>query len=143
MNSLFKDEMVHLDLTFITNEPGKTLKNRFEQLIRDCKFFDCLVAYFYVSGFHSIYKALQETEKIRILIGIGIGKETHDLALSSHSETKQKIEEMVENEIAESEDKPAVEEGIQRFMQWIREGKTSNKGLSISKSSRKIIYYDF
>ncbi len=43
-----------LELTSIVNEPAKTLKDRFEQLIIDCKFFDCLVAYFYVSGFHTI-----------------------------------------------------------------------------------------
>jgi len=29
-----------LDLTFIVNEPGRTLKERFEQLIKDCSFFD-------------------------------------------------------------------------------------------------------
>ena len=72
-----------LDLTFIVNEPGRTLKDRFAQLIKDCKFFDCLVAYFYVSGFHAIYKPLQKTEKIRILIGIGTTKETYDLIRSA------------------------------------------------------------
>jgi len=41
-----EDKNSSLDLTFITNEPGKTLKDRFEQLIKDCKFFDCLSAYF-------------------------------------------------------------------------------------------------
>jgi len=42
------------DLTFITNAPNQTLKDRFEQLIKDCQSFDCLVAYFYISGFHLI-----------------------------------------------------------------------------------------
>lgn len=37
-----------LDLTFIVNEPGKTLRNRFEKLIKDCKSFDVLVAYFFM-----------------------------------------------------------------------------------------------
>ncbi|MGC8937576.1 MAG: hypothetical protein ACP5KH_01105, partial [Thermodesulfovibrio sp.] len=60
---------MNLDLTFIVNEDGKSLKDRFEQLIKDCKFFDCLVAYFYVSGFHLIYNALKNTEKLRILVG--------------------------------------------------------------------------
>ncbi len=41
-----KDEKAPLDLTFIVNEPGKTLKDRFNQLIKDCKFFDCLSAFF-------------------------------------------------------------------------------------------------
>ncbi len=129
-----EDEIPPLDLTFIANEPGKTLKNRFEQLIKDCKFFDCLVAYFYVSGFYAIYKPLQKTERIKILIGIGTSKETYDLIRSaedkpqhsfqfSHSETKQKIENTVENEMADSEDNQNVEEGIQKFIEWIKEGK--------------------
>jgi hypothetical protein len=56
------------DLTFITNENGKHLKERFEVLIKDSKLFDCLVGYFYTSGFHAIYNSLENTEKIRIII---------------------------------------------------------------------------
>ncbi|MGC8899819.1 MAG: hypothetical protein ACP5OF_00005, partial [bacterium] len=70
-SNLSENRNSSLDLTFITNEPGKTLRNRFEQLTKKCKFFDCLVAYFYVSGFYAIYKALEHADKIRILIGIG------------------------------------------------------------------------
>ncbi len=125
---------IPLDLTFIANEPGKTLKDRFEQLIKDCKFFDCLVAYFYVSGFYAIYKSLKNTQRVRILIGIGTTKETLDLikdavsqrsngSLFSHSETKQKIENIVENEMADSEDNQNIEEGIPKFIEWIKEGK--------------------
>lgn len=86
------------DLTFITNAPNQTLKDRFEQLIKDCQSFDCLVAYFYISGFHLIYKSLEKTEKIKILIGIGTSRETYNLMnvsgnqLLSHSETKQEVE---------------------------------------------------
>ncbi len=57
------------DLTFITNEADKNLLNRFATLIKDTRFFDCLVGYFYTSGFHSLYKSLEKTENIRILIG--------------------------------------------------------------------------
>ena len=63
--------MSNTDLTFITNEDQKNLKSRFQALIKDTRFFDCLVGYFYTSGFHAIYKSLEHTEKIRILIGIG------------------------------------------------------------------------
>lgn len=52
------------DLTFITNEKNQNLKQRFETLIRDTKFIDCLVGYFYTSGFHAIYKSLKRTKKI-------------------------------------------------------------------------------
>src|SRR3990167_11513262 len=95
------------DLTFITNEADHNLKARFEVLIRDTKFFDCLVGYFYTSGFHAIYKSLQSTEKIRILIGINTNKETVDRIQKanqnwqqslnfSHSETKQVVEGLIE-----------------------------------------------
>ncbi|HPP29422.1 MAG TPA: helicase-related protein [bacterium] len=128
------EEKFPLDLTFIVNEQGKTLKDRFNQLIKDCRFFDCLVAYFYISGFHTIYKALEKTERIRILIGIGTTKETYDLIRGageksphifylSHSETKQKIEDIVESEMADSEDSQNIEEGIQKFIKWIQNKK--------------------
>ena len=95
------------DLTFITNEKGKSLKERFEVLIKDTKFFDCLVGYFYASGFHAIYKSLESTEKVRILIGISTNPQTYDLmqkampseqsALQfSSAETKEKLGEIVE-----------------------------------------------
>ncbi len=67
------------DLTFITNEPGKTLKDRFNVLIKDARFFDALVGYFFTSGFYSLYPALESTEKIRILIGISTNCEAIDL----------------------------------------------------------------
>lgn len=63
------------DLTFITNEKERTLLERFKVLIKDASLFDVLVGYFYTSGFYELYKSLESTEKIRILIGIGTGKE--------------------------------------------------------------------
>ena len=65
-----KEIAMNSDLTFITNEKGQNLKERFEVLAKDTKFFDCLVGYFYASGFHAIYKSLKKTDKVRILIGI-------------------------------------------------------------------------
>jgi hypothetical protein len=88
-------DLSRTDLTFITNEPGRTLKDRFVVLIKDSKFFDCLVGYFYLSGFYNLYKALENTEKIRILIGMGVSPEAYDLLkeqehLLSHFEIKKK-----------------------------------------------------
>ena len=37
---------MNTDLSFITNEENQSLKNRFEVLIKDTSFFDCLVGYF-------------------------------------------------------------------------------------------------
>ena len=122
------------DLTFITNENGKHLKDRFEVLIKDARLFDCLVGYFYTSGFHAVYRALENTEKIRILVGIATDKETHDLLelgrkepqLSlqfSHAETKHKIEGLIEKELEESGDARNIEDGITKFIEWIRSKK--------------------
>ncbi len=122
------------DLTFITNEKGKHLKERFDVLIKDSKLFDCLVGYFYTSGFYAIYPALEKTEKIRILIGISTDKQTHDLLNAakqeqqqslqfSHAETKKEIESLIEKEMEDSTDSRTVEGGVVKFIEWIRNKK--------------------
>jgi superfamily II DNA/RNA helicase len=121
------------DLTFIINENEQNLKQRFEVLIQDSRFFDCLVGYFFVSGFRSIYKSLKETEKIRILIGISTSKQVYDLmglarnnqaSLEfSHAETKREYEQLIEKEMEESEDNYEVEEGIVKFIELIKSNK--------------------
>jgi hypothetical protein len=70
---------MNTNLSFITNEQDQTMKERFEVLIKVTSFFECLVGYFYTSGFHAIYKSLEHTEKIRILIGISTSRQTLDL----------------------------------------------------------------
>ncbi|MGC9093209.1 MAG: helicase-related protein [Bacteroidota bacterium] len=125
------------DLTFITNEPGHALKERFEVLIKDSRFFDCLVGYFYTSGFYAIYKSLEKTQKIRILIGISTSRETYDLIKTaasenkqirfSHAEAKEVFENLVEKEMEESEDSQKVEEGICKFIEWLKSGKLETR----------------
>ncbi len=122
-----QDKSSTSDLTFITNKAGKKLKDRFEQLIKDYKFLDCLVAYFYFSGFHSIYKPLENTEKIRILIGIGTDKGTTDwmqvvqtqIRKLSHYEAKEAVEEIVVNEFDNSDDNQKTEKGIKKFIECL------------------------
>lgn len=122
------------DLTFITNEKNQTLLDRFRVLIKDTRFFDVLVGYFYTSGFHAIYKSLEKTEKIRILIGISTNKEVFELIQKSkeeqqpllqfsHAEVKKQLEEFVAEEMEQSEDNPSVEEGVRKFIEWLRSGK--------------------
>ena len=79
------------DLTFITNEDGKSPLQRFTTLIKDTRYFDCLVGYFYASGFYSIYKSLEKTEKNRVLIGISTDKATFELL----SESKQGVQHFI------------------------------------------------
>lgn len=125
---------MHSDLTFITNEGQQNLYLRFNELIKDTKFFDCLVGYFYSSGFYTLYKSLENTERIRILIGIGTDIETFQKIVESqkteqqqlifsHAETKKIYETMLEQEMENSEDKREVEEGVDKFIEWIKEGK--------------------
>ena len=96
--------------------------------------FDCLVGYFYLSGFHAIYPALEKTSKICILIGIGTNQQTFEMLQRgefstqpsfdfSHAEAKREIETLVENEMADSEDNRSVEDGVQKFIDWIRSKK--------------------
>src|SRR3972149_11969386 len=111
------------DLTFITNEKDKNLSERFKVLIKDTKFFDVLVGYFYTSGFYAIYKSLENTEKIRILIGISTNREVFRLMQEaktnpslvlqfSSAEVKEKLEETVAAEMEASEDNTGVDEGV-------------------------------
>ena len=97
------------DLTFITNEKNRSLLERFHVLIKDTSFFDCLVGYFYTSGFHALYRSLEKTEKIRILIGISTNRQAFELLDKagkpkqqviefSHAETKEEVEKQIEQE---------------------------------------------
>jgi len=125
---------MNTDLSFITNEENQNLKERFRVLIKDTLFFDCLVGYFYSSGFHAIYPALEYTEKIRIVIGIGTCRQAFEMMQEanhpahpsfdlSHAEAKKEIENLVEAEMADSEDNRSVEDGVHKFIDWIRSGK--------------------
>lgn len=125
---------MNTDLSFITNEKNQTLKKRFEILIKDTAFFDCLIGYFYTSGFFAIYKSLEKTEKIRIIIGINTNRMTYDLIAEaqktdlpsiqfSHAEAKIEVENLIKEELSDSEDKREVEEGIYKFIEWIKERK--------------------
>ncbi|NWF62919.1 MAG: hypothetical protein HXY38_01315 [Chloroflexi bacterium] len=125
---------MNTDLTFLTNEPNQTLKDRFHVLVKDARFFDVLVGYFFASGFSAIYPALENTEKIRILVGIGTDRQMYERftearqerqmeLLLSHAEAKQVIEEQVAQELEDSPDNQSVEQGVLKFIEWIRSGK--------------------
>lgn len=61
--------MAYTDTKFFTNEPENTLYERFAAILRsNTQFFDVLVGYFRTSGFFRMYEALEDVEKIRILV---------------------------------------------------------------------------
>src|SRR3989338_5228425 len=122
------------DLTFITNEENRNLAERFKVLIKGTRLFDVLVGYFYTSGFHAIYKSLENTEKIRILIGISTNKQAIELIQKangnhqsilpySHAEVKEQFEQSGTEEVENSEDRPVVEGGILKFIECLKSKK--------------------
>ena len=125
----------HSDLTFITNEEGQNLLERFQVLIKDTEFFDVLVGYFYTSGFHALYPSLEQTRKIRILIGISTNRQTLNLIEQvrqpelqfSHAETKARFFDLLVGEMENAEDSAKVEEGVAKFLAWLERGKLEIK----------------
>jgi superfamily II DNA or RNA helicase len=142
------------DLTFITNEANQSLKIRFEALIKDTRFFDCLVGYFYTSGFFNIYRSLEATELIRVLIGISTDRQSFDLMKRaqeepqpelcfSHAEVKQQLESEVEREFEHSDDNQQVEEGVDKFIEWIRNGRLQVRAYPSQKIHAKVYIMTF
>ena len=122
------------DLTFITNESGKSLRDRFGVLLgEDTRLFDCLVGYFFISGFHKLHPALTKTEKIRILIGIKTdgatyeliqtAKEQQEFVLESHAQVRERVPGEILGELQKSGDSSDIEDGVRKFVEWIKSGK--------------------
>ncbi len=144
----------HSDLTFITNENSQNLLERFKVLIKDTELFDVLVGYFYTSGFHTLYKSLESTKKIRILIGISTNKETVDIISQvekskqyemqfSHAETKKHFSSLLVSEMENSQDSQAVEEGIVKFVDWLRSGQLEIKAYPTENLHAKLYIMSF
>jgi len=140
------------DLTFITNEPEANLLDRFRVLIKDAKFFDSLVGYFYTSGFYKLYPVLEKTEKIRILIGIGTGRTTLEnikaaegqLSLTfSHAEAKEEFSELITSELEELDDSQSIEEGVHKFIEWIKSGKLEIRAYPTANIHAKLYIITF
>jgi superfamily II DNA/RNA helicase len=126
------------DLTFITNEAGHSLSGRFTSLLhKDTRLFDCLVGYFFISGFYRIYPDLENVENIRILIGLQTDRTAYDLLqrakeqgeldFKSHATAKEHVVNDVLNELEKSADSIEIETGVHKFVEWIRSGKLEIK----------------
>lgn len=138
------------DLTFFTNEQGQTLSDRFKKIIKNnTQFFDVLVGYFRASGFYEIYEALENVEKIRILVGINVDEETvlvNNIAKSSDGEkyyfstkeiktfTKKAIKEELEN----SEDTYEIDLGVKKFIEYLQSEKIEIRVYPYDKIHAKV-----
>ena len=122
---------------FLTNQGDNTLSKRLEKILPQTHDFDCLVGYFFISGFFRLYPALEQVKKIRILIGlmneqvihglIQIAKDTPEENPPSTAEVKNTFGGMLRRELVEAQDSLAIETGIQKFIEWIRSGKLEVK----------------
>lgn len=138
------------DLTFITNEKGETLLKRFSDLVKNTSLFDCLVGYFYTSGFYSLYKSLETTEKIRVLIGISTDKKTFEIIeearnplLLSSKEIKDEFSRKIVDEMADSKDTADVEEGVKKFIEWLKSDKLEIKAFPTENLHAKLYIMTF
>lgn len=145
---------VSSDLTFLTNEPGKSLRDRFGVLLHgDTRYFDCLVGYFFISGFYKLYPALEAVEKIRILVGLQTdrtayellqqAKEQGELTLKSHAATKEQIAKDVLIELEKSADSADIETGVHKFVEWVRSGKLEIKAYPAENLHAKVYIMTF
>ena len=145
---------MNTDTTFITNEGEKNLRERFRVLIKDTRFFDVLVGYFFTSGFYALYESLENAEKIRILIGIGTGRQTITLVKQSqsptqgvlqfsHAEAKEEFGNSLAAEMEESEDSSSVEKGVYKFIEWLQAGKLEIKAYPSENIHAKLYIMTF
>ena len=126
--------MVHTDLKFFTNEPERDLYSRFAAILKsNTQFFDVLVGYFRASGFFKMYEALEQVEKIRILVGLNVDRYTVKIidrvndeaqyAAISTADGKEMIADEIEKEFETAASSAQVEKGVRVFMDWLKSGK--------------------
>jgi len=120
------------DLTFFTNEDGNSLLNRFKVTLKDTQLFDVLVGYFRSSGFYQLYESLEPVEKVRILVGLSVDRDTYDflqyheqlgmIDFESHKRTKKQFQENLKSEIETSDENDnKLEIGIRKFIEFLQE----------------------
>jgi superfamily II DNA/RNA helicase len=122
---------------FLTNQGENTLSKRLEKILPLTQDFDCLVGYFFISGFFRLYPALESVRKVRILIGlkneqvvhglIQIVKDSASEGAPSIAEIKATFGGMLRKELVQAEDTLAIETGVRKFIDWIRSGKLEVK----------------
>ncbi len=126
--------MVSTDLKFFTNEPERDLYSRFAAILKsNTQFFDVLVGYFRTSGFFRMWEAMEDVEKIRILVGLNVDRFTVQLIDRVKDEVKYSsisakegqaiIAEDIEKEFEQAEATEYVEKGVRVFIDWLKSGK--------------------
>lgn len=119
------------DLTFFTNDKNQTLLDRFKATLEDTRFFDVLVGYFRSSGFYQLYDSIDPIEKTRILVGLGVDRESFNainsyqlqsvLDFESHKRSKAQFQKNLIEEIETTEEPDEnLELGLKKFIAFIQ-----------------------
>ena len=122
------------DLKFFTNEPERDLYSRFAAILKsNTQFFDVLVGYFRSSGFFTMYEALQDVEKIRVLVGLNVdhfttkivdlANEEYKSAMVSVKQGAEILGKEVEQEFEETDATEEIEQGVRTFIDWLKCGR--------------------
>ncbi len=120
------------DLTFFTNEDGNSLLSRFKATLKDTQLFDVLVGYFRASGFYQLHESLEPVEKVRILVGLSVDRDSYDILqyheqlgmidFESHQRTKKQFQENLKTEIETSDENDnKLEIGIRKFIEFLQQ----------------------
>ncbi len=120
---------------FFTNEPENDLYGKFQSLLKNnAQFFDIMVAYFWSSGFYRMYDALESTEKIRVLVGLGIDKNI----FTAIKAAKENFADTLQEEFDEGEFSANVERGARKFIEWLKSGKIEMRLYNLAPLHSKI-----
>ena len=116
------------DLKFFSNEPERDLYSRFSKVLKtNTQFFDVLVGYFRTSGFFRLYSAMEDVERIRILVGLNVDHRTVEILDQADKLTIKEARELfsnsVESEFENSDTSAQVEQGVFKFIEWLKTGK--------------------
>jgi len=118
-----------MSTNFITNEEGSHLSTKLNNVLKKSSKFDCLVGYFYISGYHMLQEELDKQEHIRILVGMGVDNKTFDaLEINKKDripdkEFKKTTNTNITTEMANSEDNIDVEKGVKNFLDGLKSGR--------------------
>ncbi len=125
------------DLTFFTNEPNQSLLDRFKSTLPYVQYFDILVGYFRTSGFHLLYDAFENIEKIRILVGLNVDRRSFEIIeeatsqfvmnFESAQQTQESFAQTLTKEMEEAPDSYNTELGVKKFIDYMQSGKLELK----------------
>lgn len=116
------------DLNIFTNTDSVKMLDRMKTILTYAETFDCLVGYFRITGFYLLKEKLEQVKEIRFLVGLGVDSETSSSNVLSIFDQnafkiKPKLQKQIREEFENSEDSIDVENGINTFIEWIKNGK--------------------